>query len=234
MNFTNSIHVVALEDDPLYLSLFRRCIEGVEGLVWLGGFCEVDTFLVEVCKLDADLFFLDIHIKNQLGFDCIKPLKELYPRSKIIMLSAHDDDEYVLQSFVKGADGYLLKDATPEVIRAGIDDALAGGAPMSASIARKVIRALKKLESDSDGTFNKSETTSSFNEEKPNIPDLPLSKREIEILEMLATGKKYTRIAKELHIALSTVKTHVRHIYEKLHVSNKAQAVMYWARQTGS
>lgn len=224
------VRVTALEDDPLYLSMFRRCcIDSIEGLTWAGGFSDIPTFLNEVRALDAELYFLDIHVKGLLGLDCIKPLKKIHPEGKIIMLSVHDDDDFVLRSFLEGADGYLLKDSTPEDIFAGIKDVLEGGAPMSTSIARKVVRALKHL------NLNPSPATDSMTQSgsasEAEVPDLPLSNREMEILENLAVGKKYQEIANELFIALATVKTHVRHIYEKLQVSNKTEAIRVFLGQ---
>lgn len=224
---SSPVRVAALEDDPLYLSMFRRCcIENIEGIHWAGGYSDTSTFLNEAQDVNADLYFLDIHVGDQLGLDCIRPLKQIQPKAKVIMLSVHDDDDFVLKSFLEGADGYLLKDSTPEDIYTGIEDVLAGGAPMSTSIARKVIRALKALNAKPSAKSN-----SSPNNGDNLNPDLPLSSREIEILENLATGKKYKEIANELFISLATVKTHVRHIYEKLKVSNKTEAIMVFFGQ---
>ncbi len=234
MSCNSIIRIAALEDEPLYLSMFRRCIEGAEGFEWAGGFSDPETFLTASQKSHADIYFLDIHLKDQLGLDCIKPLKQLHPKSRIIMLSAHDHDHFVLKAFMEGADGYLLKDASPEEIRAAIEDALADGAPMSTSIARKVIRALKKLENGSTECSPNSNSPKSDPDTKgKSNPDLPLSSREVEILDKLATGKKYLEIAQDLFIALPTVKTHIRNIYSKLQVSNKAQAILFWIGYKG-
>lgn len=224
MTQPQSIRITALDDDPLYLSALHRCVDESEGLTWVGGYRDSETFLDQANSSEVDLFFLDIHLKEGLGLDCVQPIRQRFPKSKIVLLSAHDNDEYVLRAFMQGADGYLLKDSTPEEIRKGIHEVMQGGAAMSASIARKVVRAMKEA---------KSNVSESEDKQEPESESLPfsLSKREIEILDRLAVGQKYTEIAEALFIALPTVKTHIRSIYRKLEVSNKTEAALRWLGQ---
>ena len=216
-----NIRIAALDDDPLYLSTLHRCVDESEGLTWAGGYRDSETFLDQANLLEVDLFFLDIQLEKGLGLDCVQPLRQRFPKAKIVLLSSHDSDEYVLRAFLQGADGYLLKDSTREEIRSGIHEVMEGGAAMSASIARKLVRALKESESSVSESTDKQEL-------KPESLPFSLSKREIEILDRLAVGQKYTEIAEALFIALPTVKTHIRNIYRKLEVSNKTEAALIW------
>ena len=217
-----SIRITALDDDPLYLSMLHRYVDESEGLTWLGGYRDSETFLDQANSSEVDLFFLDIQLEKGLGLDCVQPIRQRFPEAKIVLLSSHDNDEYVLRAFLQGADGYLLKDSTREEILKGIHEVMQGGAAMSASIARKVVRALKEAESRVSESTDKQELD-------PESFPFSLSKREIEILDRLAIGQKYTEIAEALFIALPTVKTHIRSIYRKLEVSNKTEAALLWA-----
>jgi DNA-binding NarL/FixJ family response regulator len=219
-----NIRITALDDDPLYLSILHRCVDESEGLTWLGGYRDSETFLDQANSSEVDLFFLDIQLEEGLGLDCVQPIRQRFPKAKIVLLTSHDSDEYVLRAFLQGADGYLLKNSTPEEIRTGIFEVMQGGAVMSASIARKVVRALKQAKSSVSESTNKQEL-------EPESYPFSLSKREIEILDRLAIGQKYTEIAEALFIALPTVKTHIRSIYGKLEVSNKTEAALLWLGQ---
>jgi DNA-binding NarL/FixJ family response regulator len=196
-------------------------VDESKGLTWVGGYRDSETFLDQADLSEVDLFFLDIHLEEGLGLDCVQPIRQRFPKSKIVLLSADDNDEYVLRAFMQGADGYLLKDSTREEILKGIHEVMQGGAAMSASIARKVVRAMNEA---------KSNVSESADKQEPESESLPfsLSKREIEILDRLAVGQKYTEIAEALFIALPTVKTHIRSIYRKLEVSNKTEAALIW------
>ncbi len=221
MTLPSTIKITALDDDPLYLSMLHQYVDGAEGLTWLGGYRDNETFLDQANSMEVDLFFLDIQLEKGLDLDCVQPLRQRFPKAKIVLLSSHYCDEYVLRAFLQGADGYLLKDSTREEISTGIHEVMEGGAAMSASIARKLVRALKESESsDSESTDKQALEPESF--------PVSLSNREIEILERLAIGQKYNEIAAALFIALPTVKTHIRNIYRKLEVSNKTEAALIW------
>lgn len=222
MSQPQTIKITALDDDPLFLSTLHQCVEETQGLTWLGGYRDNETILDQANTMDVDLFFLDIQLEKGLGLDCVAPLHRRFPKAKIVILSTHDNDEYVLRAFTQGADGYLLKTSTPEEILIGIHEVMQGGAAMSASIARKLVRALRAQES-------KVSVLTDNQGHQPEASAFSLSKREIEIIERLAIGQKYTEIAKALFIALPTVKTHIRSIYRKLEVSNKTAAARIWS-----
>ena len=209
----NPIRIIVLEDDLGYTRVLNQVFDRNAGFKILQSFHSPVTFLTELPKLEAQIYLLDINLPKMSGMECISHIRDFKPHSRILMLTLHSDDKKVLQSFLNGADGYLLKDSTPDQIFEAIEDVLNGGAPMSPVIARKVVRLLNHM------------GTQSGNKEKNSPVDHILSKRENEILACLAEGKKYKEIANLLFVSKDTVKTHIRHIYEKLQVRNKAEAI---------
>lgn len=155
----------------------------------------------------ASLFILDIGLPGMDGLECLVRLKALRPDVKVLMFTVMEHDEKVFAALKAGADGYLLKRESPEKMLEAIADALQGGAPMSSEIARRVLLSFR---------------------EKPAAPNNQplLSERENEVLELLSKGHLYKEIANQLDISLNTVKQHIHHIYEKLQVQNRTEAVL--------
>lgn len=157
-----------------------------------------------------DLVLMDIQMPEMDGIECTTQLKKLYPQIKIIMLTTFDDDEKIFDAIIAGASGYLLKEETAEYLSQSITEAMMGGAAMSASIAMKVLKMVRQpMLRNTEG-------------EKM---DFDLTKREMEILEQLKAGLSYEQIATNLFISYGTVRKHIEHIYRKLQVSNKIEAV---------
>lgn len=156
-----------------------------------------------------DLVILDLGLPGLSGANAIKAIKALYLSVEILVFTVMEDDDQVFASLQSGASGYLLKDATQEQILASIDELQAGGAPMSLSIARRVLKEFRSLGADSE------------------VSDIvtPLSSRESVILEMLYRGDSYKEIADKLNLSIHTVHTHIRRTYEKLHVNSRSQAI---------
>ncbi|MCB1126668.1 MAG: response regulator transcription factor, partial [Verrucomicrobiae bacterium] len=210
------ITVIAVEDDTAYSAVLRRVLEQVGRFRWDGSFANPVRFLTALPGLHADVFLLDIHMPRLSGLECIREIKQCLPEARVLMISIHDDDDYVLKAFLDGADGYLLKDSSPDQIVEAIHDARCGGAPMSPSIARKVVGILGRLQPGETAPKPPSSSKAAVE---------ALSTRETEVLELLAKGRRYTEIASEISVSLDTVKTHIRNIYRKLEVRNKAEAI---------
>jgi len=155
---------------------------------------------------DVDVILLDINLPAMSGIDAIVPLKVKHPESRIIMLTILEDDLNVLNAIKQGADGYLLKKTNPLKIMEAIRQVNEGGAPLTPSVARQVLGIFKTQSSQAG-------------------PDYHLTTREKEILDMIVGGAGTASIAQSLFISEETVRNHIRHIYEKLQVHTKAQAV---------
>lgn len=149
---------------------------------------------------------MDINMPHMNGIDCTKIIKEKYPETLIMMCTVSEDDEKIFDALKSGASGYILKRAAIEEIFAALDDLHNGGSPMSSVIARKVVQ-----------SFNKTTQVA--------IEEFNLSKRENELLDMLAQGKRIKEIADDLYIAVSTVRKHIRNIYDKLQVQSRTEAL---------
>lgn len=157
----------------------------------------------------VDLILMDINMPEMNGIEATATVRKRYPEIKIVMLTVFDDGDNIFNSILAGANGYLLKDSKPARLLAAIEDAMDGGAPMSPSIATKALQLLRG---------NRTEPL-------PEENDFHLTKRELEILEQLATGATYQEIADKLFISAKTVRKHIENIYGKLHAHNKVEAI---------
>jgi DNA-binding NarL/FixJ family response regulator len=157
-----------------------------------------------------DVVLMDIQLPNQSGIECTAQLKQLLPDVRIIMVTVYGNPDRILNALKAGACGYLLKSCTPEELIAAVREVQQGGAPMSREIARKVIGYFQELP------------------QPPNAsPELEnLSPREREILEFLTQGLSDKEIADRLGVKHGTVRFHLKHVYEKLHVRSRMEAAM--------
>ena len=154
----------------------------------------------------VSVILMDINMPVMNGIDATKKLKAKYPEVKIIMHTVFDEDDKIFESILAGASGYLLKDDKPSKILLSIEEAMEGGAPMSVSIASKVLNFIKQDTAKSNEEFN-------------------LTERELQILQRIGKGENYQQIADLLFISPKTVRNHIEKIYKKLHVHNKVDAV---------
>lgn len=155
--------------------------------------------------LQPDVVITDINLPKKSGIDCVFEIKPNFPLIQFIMFTIFEDNDQVFEALKAGASGYILKNTPPEKIKENVIELYEGGSPMSPQIARKVLQ-----------TFNQPKTI--------NVHDL-VTKREFEVLELLSKGFLYKEIADQLTISMSTVKRHLNHIYEKLQVQNRTEAV---------
>lgn len=172
----------------------------------LKSFTNAEEAIKEIPTLEPDIVLTDINLPQKSGIECMREIKENCPDIQFIMFTIYEDSDQVFEALKAGASGYILKNTQPEKIVESLLELNEGGSPMSPKIARKVLN-----------SFNVEPKKNKFN-------DL-LTKKEIEILEQLSKGYLYKEIAEKEHISISTVKTHLNHIYQKLQVQNRTEAI---------
>lgn len=201
-----NINVAIIEDHEEFRKSIYYILQLTEGFDCSGEYSSVEQALKEI--KEADVILLDINLPGMSGIEGISKLKEILPDVKIIMLTVFDDNKNVFNAILQGADGYLLKKTLPLRLLQGIEDAAQGGSPITPYIAKQVLQ------------FYKSNAA-------PHTKiNSPLSEREREILTLIVVGLDNTDISERLFISLQTVRNHIRHIYDKLHVHTKTQAVV--------
>lgn len=201
-----SIRVAIVEDDRAVRENLALLIGDAVGFSCVGACPSAEEAIKLLPSVAPEVVLMDIHLPGRSGIECVARLREWAPRTQVIMLTVEEDSERVFESLKAGATGYLIKHVPPEEILEAIRQVHQGGAPMSSHIARMVVTAFREPV-------------------RAEAEDLRLSARETEILRLLARGHRSKEIADELGIGVGTVNTHVRHVYEKLHVRSRAEAV---------
>ncbi|MBM3855439.1 MAG: response regulator transcription factor [Verrucomicrobia bacterium] len=204
--------VAIVEDDRAVRENLATLIRTDERLRPLGAFASAEEALREIPGLAPDLVVMDINLPRMNGIECVARLKLQLPRLLVLMLTVYEDDDSIFRALKAGANGYLVKRDAAEKLLEALQEVQHGGAPMSAHIARQVVQ-----------FFHRSEAPATEAER--------LSPREVEILDLLVQGLVLKEVAEQLGIGLETVRTHVNHIYQKLHVRSRTEAVVKYLRQ---
>jgi DNA-binding NarL/FixJ family response regulator len=199
------IRVSIVEDLTEVRDGLIELVQSDEELLMVGSFKDAESAIDKIARLQADVVIMDINLPGMSGIDCIKLVKEKCPDTQFMMFTVYENDEKVVQALRAGASGYLLKRTEPKRILESIKELNQGGSPMSSNIARKLLNI--------------------FVHEKVITKKEILSTRENEVLQLLADGLLYKEIAERLYIGHGTVRQHIHNIYEKLHVSNRTEAV---------
>lgn len=193
--------IVLIEDDRTIREGIAYLLSNEEGFFVANQYSSVEEARITLESDQPDVILLDIELPGTNGVTAIPIIRKLVPQAQIIMLTVYEKEETVFRSLMNGAAGYLTKSSSPSKIIESIKEVMDGGGPMSAGIARLVIR-----------SFQRNDKT-------------PLTKRETEVLEGIANGKSRSKIAQEFYIDLETVKTHIKNIYFKLNVNSKEEAL---------
>jgi DNA-binding NarL/FixJ family response regulator len=185
-------------------------VEGTHGLELAASFSDCNDVVQKIQSSSPDIVLMDIGIPGIDGVEAVKQIKKRFPPLKVIMQTVFKDDDKIFSALCAGASGYLLKDTPPARLMEGIFEAYQGGAPMSPSIASKVLNLFKKFLSPVADA---------------NPASYRLTNREKEVLQFMTKGYSYKMIADACNISNDTVRTHIRNIYEKLHVASMSEAV---------
>ncbi|HYV90392.1 MAG TPA: response regulator transcription factor [Chitinophagales bacterium] len=204
-----AIRVCIFDDSKKIRDAIGIILKGTDGYEFSGAFMDCNNLIKDIEHADPDVVLMDIQMPGKSGIDAVKELKARFPHIYVLMLSTFDDDDKVFYSLCFGASGYLLKNSPPAKILEAINDVNSGGTPMSPSISKKVLELLR----------------SGFQREQKPDHDYQLSEREKEVLECLTKGMSLKQVGAALNISYDTVRSHIKHIYEKLHVFSMTEAV---------
>jgi len=201
------IKVALVEDDAGTQEKLMAVLSGAANLSCRQACANGEEALRTLPANPPDVVLMDIKLPGMNGIECVAQLKARLPTVQILMLTTYEDSKLIFDSLRAGASGYLLKNMPPAEVVEAVEQVSAGGSPMSMHIARKVVNHFQQIK------------------DAPSEIDM-LSKREQEILALLAKGFLYKEIADQLGITPGTVRVHLHAVYEKLHVSSRTQAVV--------
>ena len=201
-----TVKVGIIEDDESIRESVTSFIDTTVGFSCRDSFESVESALEKISDPPPDVLLMDINLGGMSGIEGVKKFKSIYPRMNILMLTVFEENNKIFQSLCAGASGYLLKRTPPSKILEAITEVHNGGAPMTASVARKVLDLFTSVA-------------------PPALPEVHLTARETEILQHLVSGSSYKKISRDLFISFDTVNSHIKKIYEKLQVHSKTEAV---------
>jgi DNA-binding NarL/FixJ family response regulator len=206
-----AISVSIVEDDAGIRESIAVLIDGSPGFRCLSTHATAEEALRKIPANPPDVILMDINLPGMSGVECVQKLRALLPRLHVLMLTMYEDGDLIFKSLTAGASGYLLKRTPPAKLLEAIEEVHRGASPMSGKIARIVVQHFQNL--------------------KPASPETEqLTPRENETLELLAKGYRYKEIADKLGISFDTVRSHLRNIYDKLHVHSRTEAVVKYLR----
>ncbi len=206
MQLPEQIKVAIVEDRREIREGLAMLISGTEGYRCTGSFRSMEDALLRIGSDLPDVVLCDIGLPGMSGIEGMRILKERYPNLLLLMLTVYDDDERIFDALCAGACGYLLKKTPPARLLESLKEVVTGGSPMSPEVARRVIALFRDIR-------------------PPERADYELTPHETRLLKLLVEGHNYKTAASELNVSVNTVSFHMRHIYEKLQVHSKSEAV---------
>ncbi|MCU0319969.1 MAG: response regulator transcription factor [Flavobacteriales bacterium] len=204
---TAPLRISIVEDDNTIRETLRSLFIFEEDMEPFSVHSNAEDALMRLGEHCPDVVIMDINLPGASGIDCVRQLSQRCTGTQFLMYTVHDDDHRVFEALKAGANGYILKSSTPDQILDAVRELSAGGSPMSAHVARRLVQQFRPV--STGGTLS----------------DGDLSEREHQVLAQLAQGLLYKEIADKLGISVGTVKQHIHRIYEKLHVQNRTEAV---------
>lgn len=202
----SKISIAILEDEEIIRNALITLLCVQPDIEVAATFETGEEALKVLTKSPVDVLLFDINLPGISGIDTVARLKQTHPQIQCMAITSYDDAENVFNALKSGATGYMLKNIQPDKLTEAIKEIHAGGSPMSSQIARKVVTEFASIKEDV-------------------IYSSSLSRRENEILQLLAKGFRYKEISAQLFISVETVRTHIRNIYEKLQVKTRDEAI---------
>jgi len=200
------INVAVVEDMQEIRESLQTLVAGMHGLHCVGTYATAEAAIADIPLIKPNVVLMDINLPGMNGVEAVRQLKESFPNINFLICTVFDDDENIFLALRAGAGGYIVKNNSPRKILEAIKEINEGGAPMSATIAKKVITTFQQI--------------------KEVIPKhAALSEREMQVLQLLSIGLFYKEVANQLSLSVETIRSHCRKIYEKLHVNTKLEAI---------
>ncbi len=210
------IRVSIFEDNQLFREAMQVILDGTLGYICSGAFPNGNNVAANVERSRPDVVLMDIEMPGINGLEATKVIKSKYPGVKVLIQTVFNDNERIFQAMCSGASGYILKNDPPARYLEAITEVYNGGVSINSSIAKKVL-----------GFFSSKNVILVA----PTGEDYQLTNREKELLQLMVEGHNYKTIAEKAFISYDTVRTHVKHIYQKLHVASRNEAVMKAVQQ---
>jgi DNA-binding NarL/FixJ family response regulator len=208
-----AIKVAIVEDKTGVRQNWARLINAAPGFSCVATCASGEDALLTLPQAKPQVILMDIQLPGISGIECSTQLKSLLPATQILIVTIYEDSDRIFEALKAGASGYLLKTTPPRELMAAIAEVHRGGAPMTGEVARKVIAAFQR------GPATVTE-------------DLKLTEREAEVLALLSQGYANKEIADKLTVSYDTVRAHLKHVYEKLHVRSRTEAVSKYLQRT--
>lgn len=205
------IRVAIFEDNKLVRDALQAILNGTPGYRCSGAFADGNNWELSIKRSEPDVVLMDIEMPGLNGIEVTAHITQKFPDIKILIQTVFNDSEKIFQALCAGASGYILKNDPPHKYLDAINEVYNGGAPISATVAKKLL-----------GFFSNKNVVLVA----PGNTDYLLSDREKELLKLMVEGHNYKDIAEKSFISYETVRTHVKHIYKKLHVASRSEAVM--------
>ncbi|WP_428224369.1 response regulator [Flavobacterium sp.] len=193
--------IVLIEDYELVRETYKEIIDSTQKYKVVGDFASCEEAFLQLEDLCPDVVFMDVNLPGMNGIEGTKKIREMMPEVAVIVVTVNEESKFVFEALCAGAIGYITKVSGKQKIIEALEQLESGGAPMSNKIARLIVESFQQKKAED------------------------LTDRENDVLRLLSQGKTYSSISEELEITLNTVKTHIKKIYEKLHVNSKSEVI---------